>query len=213
VSAARAKREDKGREGGEGMNLRGFPPAGCVGSSSTPRILLLGSFPSLRSLETAQYYGNPLNHFWPLLSLSLALPLPESYSCKMELLDRAGIAVWDVVAGCERSGSLDRDIRAMEANPIPSFLDSHPSIARIGLNGGAAAAIFIRLFARGFGFPAHPAAGFRFTMPRALESGMHVRPAASVTRLPSSSPVPSSGFRRLGDKLDIWRKFLAEIED
>lgn len=195
------------------MSLRGFPPAGCVGASSTPRILLLGSFPSLRSLETAHYYGNPLNHFWPLVSLSLALSLPESYADRVELLDRAGIAVWDLVAGCERSGSLDRDIRAMEANPIPEFLDSHPSIARIGLNGGAAAAIFIRLFARGCGVPAQPAAGFTFTMPRAPESGMHVRPAMSVTRLPSSSPVPSSGFRRLGDKLESWRKFLAEVGD
>ncbi len=196
------------------MSLYGFPPAGCVGPSSEPRILILGSFPSVRSLETVHYYGNPLNHFWPLVSLSLALPLPERYPERIDLLDRAGIAVWDVVARCERDGSLDRDIRDVEANPIPAFLDSHPSIARIGLNGGTAAAIFMKYFASGCGFPSHPAAGFSFTMPSAGHggtcAGMRTYPAPRVTRLPSSSPVPSSGFRRIGDKLDAWRRFIAE---
>lgn len=79
------------------------------------RILILGSFPSVKSREVQFYYGNPQNRFWKLLARLLDEPIPDSVEEKKALLLRRGIAVWDVVAVCDIRGSSDSSIR----NVIP----------------------------------------------------------------------------------------------
>lgn len=83
------------------------------------RILILGSFPSVKSREQNFYYGNPQNRFWKLMARLFEEPVPETTEDKKELLARRHIALWDVVAACDIKGSSDRSIR----NVIPTDLN------------------------------------------------------------------------------------------
>jgi len=114
---------------------------------SDPRILILGSFPSVRSLEKGEYYGHERNHFWLLAAKALGFAAPpERYEDRVLMLQTAKIAVWDLFAACERQGSLDKDIRSAQPNPLAAFVAAHTSLVRVALNGGASAAGFLRLF-------------------------------------------------------------------
>jgi TDG/mug DNA glycosylase family protein len=189
-------------------SLRGFSPVGAA----APRILILGSFPSLRSLEFGEYYGHPRNQFWFLLGSHLGFDPASPYAHRVECLARAGIALWDVIASCDREGSLDRDIRGESPNDLVGFLDGRPSIERVALNGGKAAASFMMHFAselghwpRGAASPAAPGIGVPLEWRPDFAPGRLVE----VARLPSSSPVPTRDYRVALDKLPAWSRFLA----
>lgn len=109
-----------------------------------PEILLLGSMPSVSSLEKQQYYGHPRNAFWPLLAHLLNFELHEQYKKNAAQATKRGIAIWDVIGQCERKGSLDSAIvkGSERINPIPDLLVNYQSIKTIGLNGGTAATLF-----------------------------------------------------------------------
>jgi len=116
--------------------LRGLPPI----IDAQARILILGSFPSAASLAARQYYGHRQNQFWRLLEALLELPLTGmDYAAKQAALHRAGIAVWDVYACCERSGSLDSAIRGARANDFRKLKQLAPALSRICFNGQTAA--------------------------------------------------------------------------
>src|SRR5207249_4908149 len=88
-----------------------------------PKILILGSMPGLASLKKRQYYGHKQNQFWRLLGEVLGEKLPElDYDGRLEVLKRRGVALWDVLAECEREGSLDSDIHEEEPNAIAKLL-------------------------------------------------------------------------------------------
>ncbi|MBL8968854.1 MAG: DNA-deoxyinosine glycosylase, partial [Spirochaetaceae bacterium] len=72
--------------------MRGLEPVAPAGA----RVLILGSFPSARSLERGEYYAHDRNHFWEVLALLAGEPRPESRGARIELLGRLGLAVWDV---------------------------------------------------------------------------------------------------------------------
>jgi double-stranded uracil-DNA glycosylase len=120
---------------------RGFPPL----SGPEPRILILGSFPSVLSLARTEYYGNPKNRFWAVMEevfgVPAALPYPERTRC----LVREGIALWDVAASCSRPGSADARIRDAVPNDIAGFVFDHPSVQLIALNGRMAGRLYHRL--------------------------------------------------------------------
>ena len=78
-----------------------FPPLYDKNSG----ILILGSFPSVKSRETAFFYGHPQNRFWKVLSRVLEAPLPETIAEKREFLLSHGVALWDVIASCEIRGN------------------------------------------------------------------------------------------------------------
>ncbi|GER12773.1 DNA-deoxyinosine glycosylase [Variovorax boronicumulans] len=114
--------------------LTGLPPI----VSPQTAVLVLGSFPGVRSLERQQYYAHPQNQFWKILqAVWPEVPLPsgvDSYAQRCRwLLDR-GLGVWDVYASCEREGSLDSAIRAPVANDIAGL--QLPKLAAIAHNGG-----------------------------------------------------------------------------
>ncbi|WP_319638589.1 DNA-deoxyinosine glycosylase [Lacrimispora sp. 210928-DFI.3.58] len=101
------------------------------------RILILGSFPSLKSRENNFYYGHPQNRFWRLLARLLGTEVPETIEEKKSLLLRHGIALWDVVAECDIRGSSDLSIR----NVIPANLNQVLRLADIQIiiaNGATA---------------------------------------------------------------------------
>lgn len=160
--------------------LQGLAPV--VGPGTV--LLILGSFPGVRSLQLQQYYAHPQNQFWKILqALWPQHPLtsaaePGGYAARCRwLLDR-GLGLWDVYARCTRSGSLDSAIRDAVPNDIAAL--KLPRLAAIAHNGG--------------------------------ESFRHARHTAAlgvpVHRLPSTSPANASwSFTR---KLDAWRGVVAE---
>jgi TDG/mug DNA glycosylase family protein len=111
--------------------ITGFAPIADEDSC----VLILGSMPSEASLAKGEYYGHPRNAFWPLISALLGEPLRSSYAARVDMLLRHGIALWDVVASCEREGSGDAAIRHVVVNDFPAFYAAHPNIRYVFFNG------------------------------------------------------------------------------
>ena len=125
-----------------GTACASFPPI----AGRAPRVLVLGSMPGARSLAEQRYYAHPHNHFWRFMGEICGFDSAAPYAKRIAQLKRCGIAVWDVLALCERSGSLDGGIvRESEVpNDIAGFVDRRPSLRAIALNGGKAAQSFHR---------------------------------------------------------------------
>lgn len=102
--------------------------------SSHSRILILGSFPSVRSREQAFFYGHPQNRFWKVLSAVFAAPLPKTIEEKKTLIIENDLALWDSIASCEIMGSSDASIKNVRANDLGIILNNC-SIERIYCNG------------------------------------------------------------------------------
>lgn len=117
-----------------------FPP--IVGNNS--RILILGSIPGIRSLELNQYYGHARNLFWPFMGEICGASPEFDYQRRAEILQKSGIALWDVLQHCERPGSLDADIVTSSEipNDIPGLLKRYPNIGAIAFNGRKAEQAF-----------------------------------------------------------------------
>lgn len=114
-------------------------------------ILILGSFPSVRSRETGFYYGHPQNRFWKIMKEIYSWPfLPETNAEKRQLLLESHVALWDVVASCDITGSSDTSIRNVISNDLTCITDAS-SIQRIYCNGSTA----IRLYMKHI-FPSFP---------------------------------------------------------
>ena len=95
------------------------------------------------ALKRRQYYGFPGNHFWPVIqALFGAGDRPLSYPQKIRLLKKNRIALWDVIASCQREGAGDNAIRCVTPNKIPQLLKVHPNIRRIFVNGKMAERLF-----------------------------------------------------------------------
>ena len=101
------------------------------------KILILGSFPSVKSREQLFFYGHPQNHFWRVISAVFNKPVPETVEQKRKLLLDCHIAVWDVIASCDITGSSDSSIKNVVPNDISVILNSAP-IEKIFVNGQTA---------------------------------------------------------------------------
>lgn len=101
------------------------------------KVLILGTFPSVRSREGEFFYHHPQNRFWKVISAIYEEALPTSIEEKKRLLLHYGVAVWDVIESCEITGSADSSIRNVVPNDI-SFLLNQVDIQSIFANGGTA---------------------------------------------------------------------------
>jgi hypoxanthine-DNA glycosylase len=101
------------------------------------KILILGSFPSVKSRGQQFFYGHKQNRFWKVLAALLDCPVPETIPEKRAMLLENHIAVWDVIASCEITGSSDASIRDVVPNDLSEILSSAP-IEAIYTNGGKA---------------------------------------------------------------------------
>lgn len=86
------------------------------------RVLVLGSFPSVKSREQGFYYGHPQNRFWKVLSAVFSSPVPQSIDEKKKLLLDNGVALWDVAQSCEINGSSDSSMKNVRPNDIYTLL-------------------------------------------------------------------------------------------
>ena len=107
------------------------------------RVLLLGSFPSVKSRETAFFYGHPQNRFWSVLASIFGEEMPTGVAEKKSLALRHGIALWDVIAQCEIAGSSDASITAVVPNDLSVILRA-TDIRVIFCNGNTAHAYYNR---------------------------------------------------------------------
>lgn len=118
----------------------GFPPI----VKSNAKILILGSMPSVKSLEDKQYYAHPRNAFWPIMCKLLNSSDDINYKKKKQLIIKNKIALWDVLNGCHREGSLDSNIdySTIEVNDFENFLKKNKKIESIFFNGAEAEKLF-----------------------------------------------------------------------
>jgi hypoxanthine-DNA glycosylase len=97
-------------------------------------VLILGTFPSVKSRENQFYYGHPQNRFWKVIAAVVKEDVPSTTDDKKSLLLRHGIAVWDVIKSCSITGSSDSSIRDVIPNDLTRILKT-ADIRRIGANG------------------------------------------------------------------------------
>ncbi len=105
------------------------------------QILILGTFPSVRSREQHFYYGHPRNRFWNVLAAITNRPVPTDIPQKKQFLEDCRIAVWDVIQSCEIVGSSDSSIRNVVPADIASLLAQAPIKAIFG-NGSKACELY-----------------------------------------------------------------------
>jgi hypoxanthine-DNA glycosylase len=164
--------------------LEGLPPR----FTTRARCLVLGSFPGTQSLQATRYYAHPRNLFWRLLQDVLCIDAAAPYGQRLQALDDAGVALWDVLQACQRRGSLDSQIRSATPNDLSALHAQLPQLRDILLNGRAAAQLFQR----------HAPDSLR-------DSGLR------VWSLPSTSPANAS--IPYATKLQRWREALASIRE
>ena len=124
-------------------------------------ILVVGTFPSVKSREQCFYYGHPQNRFWRVLSSVFNEPVPETIAQKRELLRRNRVALWDALYSCDIEGSSDLSIKNVVPNDFSEIFEN-ANIKRVLCNGSKAFDLF-----REF---------------------VTVKTSAEVQRMPSTSP-------------------------
>jgi len=158
---------------------RGFAPV----VRPDARVLVLGSMPGAASLAAGQYYAHARNAFWPIMGALFDAGPERPYHERLAKLNAAGVALWDVIAACERSGSLDSAIApaSVEANDFVRLFRDCPRISHVFFNGTVAETAFRRHVQRRIGLP----------------------PNLILIRLPSTSPAHAA--RSFDAKLAAWQ--------
>ncbi|MDE5942723.1 MAG: DNA-deoxyinosine glycosylase [Clostridia bacterium] len=105
------------------------------------KLLILGSFPSVKSRKVEFYYGNPQNRFWRVVSSFFGENSPKTTEEKKNFLLKRNIALWDIVTECEISGSQDSTIKNFKVADLKTLLQNC-DIRYIILNGSTAFKIF-----------------------------------------------------------------------
>lgn len=117
------------------------------------RVLILGSFPSVKSRENRFFYGHPQNRFWKVLAAVYERQVPQTMEEKRALLLECGIALWDVIASCEIEGSADSTIQNAVPNDLSQILQT-ADIKCIFVNGKTAEKYYNRYLRDRLGRPA-----------------------------------------------------------
>ncbi len=157
-----------------------FPP--CFDKHS--KILILGSFPSVKSREQMFFYGHPQNRFWKVVASVFDDEVPNTIPEKKKFLKKHHIALWDVIGSCDIEGSSDSSIENVEANDLSQILDN-ADILGVYVNGKTAEKYY-KKYTEG-------------------------KTGINAVCLPSTSPANAAwSIERLSD---IWRKEIKNVED
>ena len=166
--------------------INGFPPV----ADTNATILILGSMPSIRSLQAQEYYAHPRNSFWHIITTLLGAETDLDYEQRKSLLLDNGIALWDVLDSCERKGSLDSAIQngTTSVNDFNTFFKEHPDIKAVYFNGSRAQQEYRK-----------------HVLPKLDERLSDIK----YHRLPSTSPAMASLTRE--QKLQLWAVILQNL--
>lgn len=123
----------------ENMITHPFPPI----YDAKSQILILGSFPSVKSREQKFFYGHPQNRFWKVIATVMGEEVPVTITEKQKLLHKHGIALWDVIASCEIVGSSDASISNVVPNDLSEILENS-KVNRIYCNGAKSYELFCK---------------------------------------------------------------------
>jgi len=148
---------------------------------SATKVLIVGSMPGRQSLEKQQYYGNPRNHFWPIIGELLEIAIPNEYTERIALLKNNAIGLWDTIATCEREGSLDAAIRNEKPNDFQTLFEQYPNIQLVLFNGAKAFEVFKK------------------------HIGLELLDGRAYKKMPSTSPIPGKNIKTFTEKLEDWR--------
>jgi len=146
---------------------------------NTSEILILGTFPSIKSFENDFYYSHPQNQFWKILSQIFNEKEPKTIEEKTEFLKKHKIALWDSICGCIRSegNSRDDNLKDIKPCPIDELLENYPNIKKVAVTSRLAQKVIKKHF-----------------------------PSLSLIYLPSPSPL--NARMKLNEKVKQWKKLL-----
>lgn len=150
--------------------------------NESSKVLILGSFPSVKSRESHFFYGHPQNRFWKVLAALFGEDTPVAVEDKKRFLLSHNIAVWDVIAKCEITGSSDSSIKNVTANDITPIL-KNSNIGMIFTNGATADRLYNKYI--------YPETGIK------------------AVRLPSTSP--ANAAKNLDALVREWRIILKAV--
>ena len=154
---------------------------------ASTKVLIVGSMPSVQSLEKQQYYGNPRNHFWPIISMLLQVEVPNDYAERIQLIRAHNIGLWDVISHCERKGSLDSQIKNEVPNDFHTLFQTYPQIECILFNGTKSYDVFRK------------------------KVGFQVLGERKYFKMPSTSPVPGKHIQTFEEKVKSYEILLNYI--
>jgi hypoxanthine-DNA glycosylase len=162
-------------------SLAGFSP--LVSDNCTK--LILGSMPGVESLNQQQYYAHPRNAFWPIMASICHFDL-QDYSSNCLNLNQSCIALWDIIASCQRKGSLDSAIigDSVVVNDFSWLFSQYKAITDIYCNGGKSHSLFKKHIIKPNLLPRH----------------------INVHQMPSTSPAYAA--MKYSEKLSKWSKAL-----
>lgn len=111
-------------------------------------VLILGSFPSVKSRADEFYYGNPQNRFWRLLAGIFHEDVPSDRESKVDFCRKHKIGLWDVVWKAGLTGSLDSALgkSIVELAQVGKLVEAHPNLKKVLCNGGLAYNLFVKNF-------------------------------------------------------------------
>lgn len=141
--------------------------------SPESRVLILGSFPSVKSREQGFYYGHPQNRFWRVLAEVFHEPLPLTIEEKKALVLRHGLALWDVIASCDITGSSDASVKNAVPVDIARVMQT-ADIQAVICNGALSGRLYTRYLQNITGIeatilPSTSPANAAWTLPRLVE--------------------------------------------
>lgn len=157
------------------MNINCFKPV----INEKSKVIILGTAPSVKSLEKGEYYGNPRNQFWKLIYSLFDEVVGKFYEDRLKFILKHNIAIWDVLSDCYREGSLDSNIKNPEANDFNDLFATYTNIQYIFFNGATAEKLFLR------------------------KVNKKLNESKCLYKLPSSSPARTMRFE---EKLEAWMR-------
>lgn len=117
------------------------------------KILILGSFPSVKSRECVFFYGHPQNRFWKVMAFIFNEEVPNTIDEKRSMLLRNEVALWDVIASCDITGSSDSSIKNVVPNDVKSIIKSS-NVQKIYVNGKKAKSLYDKFLEKELGMSA-----------------------------------------------------------
>ena len=169
------KESIEGKKDMPNVQIHPFPPLYDTDS----KVLILGSFPSVKSREMMFFYGHPQNRFWKVIAGIFDKKIPTSIEEKRELILGNHLALWDVIAECEISGSSDASIKNARANDLSVILE-HAPIRKIIVNGKTAERLYIK----------------------------YIEPVTGIKAVALPSTSPANAAWSLEKLIDEWRKVI-----